>query len=655
MMLFPSEEGLFVRIFWLIGVLAMPMGSASVNALTISAGGIHTVALKNNGAVWAWGANDRGQLGDGGSANRGSPARLGAPSGVTAVAAGERHALALKSDATLWAWGANDSGQLGDGSLTDRNSAVQASAISGATAAAAGTAHSVALVSDGTVWTWGANDSGQLGDASTTPRSTPARVGGLAGVTSIAAGGAHTVALMGDGTIRAWGDNTYGQIGDGSTANRAVPVVVSGISSVIGVAAGGAHTVALTSDGTLWAWGANASGQLGDGSTLDRSTPVQVSAISGAIAVAAGSEHTVALTQSGAVWSWGSNFWGQLGDGGAVPGGSTPIQVRGVPAAMAVGAGGFQTLAQDADGTVWTWGLGWGFSDSSMLSRNAPAQIPDPSGTGFFDLTAAETTSSVRPSTSAPAASAPSTTTGTTLPPAQIVRMRVRVDPAAAGTPQVTAIGLPSTGGAEETQYFRQGPQIGSIGRGLSSGWTLLGNSVQTAIDVAAVFGDATKVTTVWKWIATAGRWAFYTPAMSDGGAAYAASKGYDVLTGIGPGEGFWVNAKADFVAHLPGGSGVTSESLGTMSPGWNLVSIGDEKAPREFNNALSPTAPAAGDIPLNVTTLWAWNSALANWYFYAPSLDKSGGLSSYLEQKNYLDYGMQKLYPATGFWANKP
>jgi len=66
-------------------------------------------------------------------------------------------------------------------------------------------------------------------------------------------------------------------------------------------------------------------------------------------------------------------------------------------------------------------------------------------------------------------------------------------------------------------------------------------------------------------------------------------------------------------------------------------------------------TPPAAGEIPINLTTLWTWDAALANWYFYAPSLDKSGGLAAYITSKNYLDFGTRVLDPTTGFWVNKP
>ncbi|TSA19228.1 MAG: hypothetical protein D4R74_00005, partial [Betaproteobacteria bacterium] len=145
------------------------------------------------------------------------------------------------------------------------------------------------------------------------------------------------------------------------------------------------------------------------------------------------------------------------------------------------------------------------------------------------------------------------------------------------------------------------------------SGWNLMGNSSSGAIDVAAVFGDKTKVTTVWKWVSSTSQWAFYAPSLADGGAAYAAGKGYDFLTSISGGEGFWVNAAAAFTAPLPAGAAVSSASFQLMASGWNLIAIGDGKTPSQFNSALSITPPSPGVTPVNLTTLWSWDATQLN------------------------------------------
>ena len=193
----------------------------------------------------------------------------------------------------------------------------------------------------------------------------------------------------------------------------------------------------------------------------------------------------------------------------------------------------------------------------------------------------------------------------------------------------------------------------------LSVGWNLLGNSSGTSLDVASAFGSSTQVTSVWKWVPATSKWAFYAPSLSADGtlANYAAGKSYDVLSSVGAGEGFWVNAQSTFSAQLPSGTALSSASFrGTLLSGWNLIASGDNKTPSEFNQALNVAPPAFGTIPTNLVTLWSWDASLARWYFYAPSLEASGGtaLSDYAVSKGYLNYGSKSLAPATGFWVNR-
>ena len=159
-----------------------------------------------------------------------SPVQVSGLSGVQAIVAGTAHALALKNDGTVWAWGANSNGQLGDGTGTDRSTPVQVTGgMAGVTALAAGVTHSLAAKNDGTVWAWGGNDAGQLGDGSTTDHSTPVQVsGGLVGAVGLAAGTYHSLAVKNDGTVWAWGGNDLGQLGDSTTTGRRTPVQVRG-------------------------------------------------------------------------------------------------------------------------------------------------------------------------------------------------------------------------------------------------------------------------------------------------------------------------------------------------------------------------------------------------------------------------------------------
>ncbi|MFA7279021.1 MAG: peptidylprolyl isomerase [Sterolibacterium sp.] len=193
----------------------------------------------------------------------------------------------------------------------------------------------------------------------------------------------------------------------------------------------------------------------------------------------------------------------------------------------------------------------------------------------------------------------------------------------------------------------------------LAAGWNLVGNSVNTAFEVASLFGNAANVMTVWKWNSTDGKWAFYTPIAADGGAVHAAAAGYDVLTRINGAEGFWVHAKQAFTAQLPDGTAVTASALQDLPSGWSLVAVAGNPSPRDFDRALSSTPPPAESIPVNFTSLWTWDNATGKWYFYAPYLDGLGGttLSNYAASKNYLDFATsgKTIGTGTGIWVNKP
>ena len=198
----------------------------------------------------------------------------------------------------------------------------------------------------------------------------------------------------------------------------------------------------------------------------------------------------------------------------------------------------------------------------------------------------------------------------------------------------------------------------------LNSGWNLVGNGLTEPIGVSGSFGNASLVTTVWKWNVSTSKWAFYAPSQADGGAAYAASKGYDFLSTIYGGEGFWVNASQPFSLTFEAAPQKLSSSFqegkaGAMRLGWNLVSVGDTTSARVFNSNLGLTPPSAGFVPQNLTTLWAWDSTQAKWFFYAPQLDASGGtvLKDYIAAKGYLDFTTQSknLGSGVGFWVNSP
>jgi alpha-tubulin suppressor-like RCC1 family protein len=242
-----------------------------------------SLALKSDGSAWAWGSGGSGQLGQNTDINnRSSPASVVGGHSFTAISAGALHTMALKSDGSAWAWGFPTSGQLGDNqSAAGRSSPVSVVGNHTFSAISAGTNFSTALKSsDGSVWAWGLGTSGQLGqNTDTNNRSSPVSIVGGHSFSAIASslGSALSIALKSsDGSVWAWGVGTSGQMGDGLLVSRSSPVSVIGGNSFTKIAAGIVNSYGLKSDGSVWAWGSRTSGALGNNTDPFVSSPVQI-------------------------------------------------------------------------------------------------------------------------------------------------------------------------------------------------------------------------------------------------------------------------------------------------------------------------------------------------------------------------------------------
>ena len=375
----------------------IPTGSAFT---MVSAGRSHTVALRNDGTVYTWGENTYGQLGYTTTKDtftqfpkpQLTPAKVTATiiTGVVAVAAGDSHTVVVKSDGTVWAWGLNYYGQLGNGTTTNSVTPVQVigpSAANPALAVSAGTNHAIALMKDGTILAWGDNSSGQLGDGTTTQRLTPVAVSGLPSVAttpavSVAVGRAHSVILLQDGSVWGWGDNSAGQLGDGTLrANSLVPTRATLTGTATAISAGSNNTMAIVG-GTpvsVWSWGENGDGQLGNDTRTKSLSPVQVQGITAAgsvVMVATGTAFSMALKADGSVWAWGNNLNGQFGNGTKSLS-SLPVQVNSITDATAIGAGDAHSLAALSGGNI----SGWGANDYGQLGTGLfteQSSVPSP-------------------------------------------------------------------------------------------------------------------------------------------------------------------------------------------------------------------------------------------------------------------------------------
>ena len=279
----------------------------------------HTVAIKTDGTLWAWGYNGTGELGTNGGGSKVTP--------VTTFAGGTNwkqsscgwfHTAAIKTDGTLWTWGSNGYGQLG---TNGGSSNVPVQVFGNHTnwkQVSCGILETAAIKTDGTLWTWGRNPFGGLGTNDTTGRATPITT--FAGGTNwkqITTGYNYITAIKTDGTLWTWGLNSVGQLGINDTTNRNTPVQVFGNhtnwKSVGDSINFSSISMAIKTDGTLWTWGSNGSGQLGINDTTNRATPVTTFAGGTNWKSVGGGNQTAAIKTDGTLWTWGSNGYGQLG------------------------------------------------------------------------------------------------------------------------------------------------------------------------------------------------------------------------------------------------------------------------------------------------------------------------------------------------------
>lgn len=380
--------------------------------VAIEAGTSHSLALVDNGTVLAWGAGGSGRLGTGTMADEPAPAWVvtgaqGSESGlledVQAISAGAAHSLALLEDGTVYAWGSGGSGRLGDGSSNTRLTPVQvAGGEQGSTylqdiiAISAGGSHSLALASDGAVYAWGNGAGGRLGNPGGGSSAVPVRVHGgeqgpgfLKNVVSISAGDIHSMAAA-DGFTYTWGPNADCRLGRCTSFNgnpvpdEHTPIRASRggqqTSDSVAVSAFARLSVILGDDDRVYTMGPG--GQLGDGRTNARAGATLTYRLHDAVAIAAGSAHGMAMTESGLVYSWGSDSNGQLGISG-VGNQLRPLRVLAespsdhgfLADVVGIAAGGTHSMALRGDGSVYAWGNPADGRLGTGASQDQPAPV----------------------------------------------------------------------------------------------------------------------------------------------------------------------------------------------------------------------------------------------------------------------------------------
>jgi len=302
-------------------------GLTGVTELSQSSAGDTGCAVKTDGTLWCWGAND---LKQGGQPT--PPFTLTAPTKV-----GTETTWSMAGSGTTMSCGAHQlsklikcfgSDYLGNGVISTSATPVSVVALApgGFRSLSVGGSHACVVGGTMDVRCWGSNGFGQLGDGTTTARLSAGGVG-LAPARQVVTGFGHSCVAMQDGTARCAGDNSLGALGDGTTTNRLTFTPVSGLSGVDKLAAGRSHNCVLLTNGSVKCWGWNAAGQLGDGSVTTRTTPVAVAVPGTVVLLSAGANHNCAVTDVRDIYCWGENVYGALGDGTYV-GSPVPVKVK---------------------------------------------------------------------------------------------------------------------------------------------------------------------------------------------------------------------------------------------------------------------------------------------------------------------------------------
>ena len=351
------------------------------------AGETSVFLIKEDNSLWAWGSNIYGRLGDGTAStsiwrnqgivvnnNRNRPVHI--MDNVSIIKSTWNSTFVIQNDGNLWAWGRNDRGQLGDGTRTDRyNPTLIMTNVAYVYPAASTT---FAIKTDGSLWAWGENRNGNIGDGTTSieewrdeyrhwhmiednTRCSPVHI--MDNVASVKATGSSTFAIKTDGSLWAWGRNLSGQLGDGTNINRYSPVyIMENVFEVHFLSESSSATkFATKNDGSLWAWGRDWT-----------DTPAQI--LVDVAKVHLSWDATFAIQSDGTLWGWGMNLGGQVGTGST---GRIRHPARIMEDVTSVHTAHSATFAVQTDGTLWAWGSNFDrlIGDGTTANRHRPVKI----------------------------------------------------------------------------------------------------------------------------------------------------------------------------------------------------------------------------------------------------------------------------------------
>lgn len=289
----------------------------------ISAGAYSLLAVKTDNTLWATGLNWDGRLGLGDEIDRNVMTQVSGNNWYkvsTAIGYGD-HTLAVKTNGTLWAWGGNGYGQLGIGTRGgDQLTPVQVGSATNWAVVSAGYDRSFAIKTNGTLWSWGSNVNAALGQGNSdinAQYNSPTQVGSETNWTKVSSAWPFTFALKSNGTLWVTGQNISYGLGVGSTDQFLIYDSFTQVGSDTDwedISCGYEHTTARKSNGTIYTWGYNLDGELGLGDTTNREFPTAVGFSTQWTNISSGFYDTLAVNNN-TLYYWGWNYLDYLQTG----------------------------------------------------------------------------------------------------------------------------------------------------------------------------------------------------------------------------------------------------------------------------------------------------------------------------------------------------
>ncbi len=304
------------------GTLPCAVGAIPVAGETftdIAVGSYHTCGLTESGTAYCWGLNDRGQLGDGGTASGPTPLPVAGTQVFSSLSAGGRVTCGIRDDDALMCWG-NGPFRVNGETVDTLTEPTRIAGEHEFALVATTNGHTCGVTTDGAAYCWGLNDRGQLGVESvdsvcgTSPCTVePQEVASAPAFVELALGTGFSCGRTVDGTVHCWGGNAQGALGDGTRTDRWDARPVSGGHTFVSLAAGSNHACGVSSAGQLLCWGSSSVG-IGTGDNFESDQPAAGAPGLSFTAISIGFDTQCGVTLPD-TWCWGGNFDGAVGNG----------------------------------------------------------------------------------------------------------------------------------------------------------------------------------------------------------------------------------------------------------------------------------------------------------------------------------------------------